>query len=106
MVQVYPGHLIYYKQEPFVYMAEPNVENVKAFIADYCTQQRVQMVSDDWFIWSLNTILSREVLASANKATGGTYSQPGAGGSYVNTDPRIAIAGQVPVAINRKCFEG
>jgi hypothetical protein len=87
-------------------MADPNINNVKQFISDYCTQQQVQTVAEDWFIHPVNNIISREILQAANQATGGAYAAGGGPGGFDTNDPKIAIPGKINVKINPKCFEG
>lgn len=102
MTQVYKGHLVYYRQEPFVYMADADVMAVRQFINDYCIQNRVPMVPDEWFIGELNTIISRDTLAQANRVTGGAFADTSPSGA----SKYDAIPGRVAVKINPKCFEG
>lgn len=93
-MQTYEGFLLYHKDAPFLYVADSNVDNVQQFIKDYCASQNQQMISSQWIVIPLRSIISRQIVKSEHPA------------NESNLPPRYkAVEGDIQVSVNRLCFD-
>lgn len=93
-MQTYDGYLLYHKDAPFLYVADGNVDNVQQFIKDYCASQNTQMISSQWIVIPLRSIISRAIVKPDHHLQE----------SHVPSRYK-AVEGDIPVVVNRRCFD-
>lgn len=97
-MQKYAGFIIYYKEQPFLYIADNQAENVQNFIKDYCASNQMQLLSTEWIIIPCPCLISKKIISA--------IAPPQQQSDILSQSKWRVTAGDVgTVMVNKRCFD-